>query len=170
MDKNIYEISKNTSSGIYRIFNKVTRDFYIGSSKNILRRFYQHNSGIRRKNHFNKAINKHLQEQNPEDFEFEILEYCEPFELKEREGKYFEAYNPTYNRNNAYSSTNKTHHRISMEMKINLFEELQKICTKRKLSITSYITRSLISRLRLESIILDDSCVCVCKCKNHKQG
>lgn len=42
-------ISKDKISGVYKITNKITGDFYIGSSKNIKRRWYSHKCPYRLK-------------------------------------------------------------------------------------------------------------------------
>ena len=61
-------------SGVYKITNKVTGDFYIGSTNNFSRRFIQH-----RFNGSEKGTRKHkmyndMRKYGIDSFEFEILE------------------------------------------------------------------------------------------------
>lgn len=41
------------STGIYKISNKITGDYYIGSAVNIERRFYEHKNSLRSDKHKN---------------------------------------------------------------------------------------------------------------------
>ena len=82
-------------SGVYKITNKVTGDFYIGSTNNFSRRFIQH-----RFNGSEKGARKHkmyndMRKYGIDSFEFEILE--ETNEYRVREKYYIDTLNPTYN-------------------------------------------------------------------------
>jgi len=163
-------MKQKTLCGVYKLTNKSTGDFYIGSSRDLTRRKNIHLNAIKARTHRNKTIREDSLLFNETNFEFEVLEYCKNYELKDREYHYIFELNPKYNKNFPSGSEKKETHRISMHMPNELFKDLQKICTQRKLSITSYMIRSLVSRLRLESIISGNDCVCVCKCKKHSQG
>ena len=88
-------------SGIYKITNTITGDFYIGSSKNIKRRWSEHKC----KSTWNKCPNnplyKDMQKYGLENFEFQVLEEVEPDKLKEKEQQFIEMLKPTYNNRNA---------------------------------------------------------------------
>nr|YP_009568448.1 hypothetical protein [Drechslerella brochopaga]QBL02529.1 hypothetical protein [Drechslerella brochopaga] len=82
--------------GIYMLTNKVTKDFYIGQSKNLYSRFL---------NYFNTAylkrsksiISRALIKYGYSDFSLTILEYCAKVDLTVREQYYFDNLNPVYN-------------------------------------------------------------------------
>ncbi len=72
-------------SGIYVIRNKANGKIYIGSSKNIRRRMYEHQSELRRGIHDNDHLQKAWHKYGDDAFEFEVLEKCEVAMLTERE-------------------------------------------------------------------------------------
>ena len=105
-------------SGVYRIINTVTGDFYIGSSKNVKSRWAVHKCP----SYWNKCPNnpmyQDMQKYGVDKFDFQVLEVVEPEELKEREQQFIERLNPTYNDRNAngwdierYKEYNKTEKR-----------------------------------------------------------
>lgn len=84
--------------GIYKITNIENGDFYIGSSKNIEKRWKQHIALYNKKGrHFEYYIYKAMRKYGIEKFEFKILEICEQKELINLEQKYYEELNPRYN-------------------------------------------------------------------------
>ena len=87
--------------GIYKITNTVTKDFYVGSSKNIKHRFENHKCPSTWKNYPNNPMYLDMQKYSVDKFEFEILAEVEPEQLKEKEQKFIETLKPTYNSNNA---------------------------------------------------------------------
>ena len=87
--------------GIYKITNTVTGDFYIGSSKNVKRRWKEHKYYIKCKNHPNNPMYLDMQKYGVDKFVFEILEETESEHLKETEQKFIETLKPTYNNNRA---------------------------------------------------------------------
>ena len=88
-------------SGIYKITNTVTGDLYIGSSKNVRRRWTAHKSPSRWKQYKNNPMYLDMQKYGTNKFVFEILEVVEPEELKDAEQKFIETLKPTYNNINA---------------------------------------------------------------------
>ena len=88
-------------SGVYRITNTVTGDFYIGSSKNVRRRLASHKWPSVWKNNPNKQLYQDFQKYGVENFVFEILAEVEADSLKEAEQKFIEMLQPTYNSCNA---------------------------------------------------------------------
>ena len=87
--------------GIYKIMNTVTGDFYIGSSKNIKRRWESHKWSSTWKKYPNKQLYQDMQKYGVDKFVFEVLEEVEPEELKETEQQFIEKLQPTYNNYNA---------------------------------------------------------------------
>lgn len=74
--------------GIYKITNTKNDKVYIGSSVNLSNREYKHfwmlNKGIHDNEYLQKSYNKY----GKDFFVFEIVDYCEPTELIERENKF----------------------------------------------------------------------------------
>ena len=87
--------------GIYRITNTVTGDFYIGSSKDVKRRWRDHKCPSRWNEHPNSLLYKDMQKYGIDKFVFEILAEVEIEHLKETEQKFIETLQPTYNNRNA---------------------------------------------------------------------
>ena len=86
--------------GIYSITNKKTGQKYIGQSKDITRRFWQHKNQGQNASYIDRAIKKH----GANAFEFEILEECKPNELNKLEEEYIKKYN-TFKDENHYNLT-----------------------------------------------------------------
>lgn len=88
-------------SGIYKITNTITGDFYIGSSKNIKSRWAAHKCPSRWKNNPNNPMYLDIQKYGVDKFAFEILAEVEEGSLKETEQQFIETLKPTYNNYNA---------------------------------------------------------------------
>ena len=88
-------------SGIYKITNTVTNDFYIGSSKNVKKRWRAHKWPSKWNEYPNNPMYLDMQKYGVDKFVFEILEEVEAEELKEKEQQFIELLNPTYNDRNA---------------------------------------------------------------------
>ena len=88
-------------SGIYKITNTVTGDFYIGSSKNVKSRLAVHKCQSTWKNNPNSPLYQDMKEYGVDSFAFEILAEVEPEHLKETEQKFIETLKPSYNNYNA---------------------------------------------------------------------
>ena len=88
-------------SAVYKITNNITDDFYIGSSKDIKRRWAEH----KRLSTWNKCKNNPLyldmKKYGVDSFELQILEEVEIGNLKDKEQQFIETLKPTYNNNNA---------------------------------------------------------------------
>lgn len=80
-------------TGVYKITNRITNDFYIGQSKNIKKRLYNHRyPGIH-----SERFESDIQRYGWDNFSFEVIEECPETELIEREAFYIEKLKPTYN-------------------------------------------------------------------------
>ena len=88
-------------SGIYKITNTITGDFYIGSSKDVKRRWAVHKCQSRWKRFPNNQLYKDMQKYGLDKFVFEILAEVEESFLKEKEQQFIETLKPTYNSNRA---------------------------------------------------------------------
>ena len=91
----------NKISGIYKITNTITGDFYIGSSKNVKRRWESHKWPSTWKKHSNSQLYLDMRKYGIENFVFEVIEEVEPGSLKETEQYFIETLKPTYNDRNA---------------------------------------------------------------------
>ena len=88
-------------SGIYKIINTVTGDFYIGSSKNVNRRWACHKCLSTWNECPNNPMYIDMQKYGLDNFSFQILEEVESEHLKETEQQFIETLKPTYNNYNA---------------------------------------------------------------------
>ena len=88
-------------SAVYKIINTVTGDFYVGSSKDVKRRWMQH----KRPSTWNKCKNNPLyldmKKYGLDKFSFQILAEVEIGQLKETEQRFIEKLQPIYNNYNA---------------------------------------------------------------------
>jgi group I intron endonuclease len=91
LNKKIY------NTGIYKITNIVTKDFYIGKAKNLSRRKTQHFGDLRRGVHHNIHLQRAFDKYGESSFVFEIALYCEDFELHYYEQKFVDILKPSYN-------------------------------------------------------------------------
>ena len=87
--------------GIYKITNTVTGDFYIGSSKNVKKRWREHKCKSMWKQCPNNPMYLDMQKFGLDKFVFEILAEVEADKLKETEQQFIEKLKPTYNDRNA---------------------------------------------------------------------
>ena len=88
-------------SGIYKITNTITGDFYIGSSKNVKHRWESHKWPSTWKRFPNNPLYIDMKKYGIEKFEFEILAEVEVVSLKEKEQEFIEILKPIYNNYNA---------------------------------------------------------------------
>ena len=87
--------------GIYKITNTVTGDFYIGSSKDVKKRWIEHKCQSKWNECPNNPMYIDMQKYGVDKFVFEVLEVVEEGKLKEAEQQFIETLKPTYNRCNA---------------------------------------------------------------------
>ena len=90
--------NKYMNCGIYKIINLITNDFYLGQSINLEQRKRQHWSKLKRNIHTNKHLQNSWNKHGEENFKFEILVYCEPFELTRYEQELVNKWKPKYNK------------------------------------------------------------------------
>ena len=87
--------------GVYKITNTITGDFYIGSSKDVKRRWAAHKWTSTWKRCPNNPMYIDMKKYGVDKFEFQILAEVEIEQLKETEQKFIEMLNPIYNDRNA---------------------------------------------------------------------
>lgn len=83
--------------GIYKIVNKVTDDFYIGSSRDIKARWHCHKNSNNYKKYPNSKLYNAMFEYGIKNFDFIIVEECSKKDLFSREQYYIDTLKPVYN-------------------------------------------------------------------------
>ena len=91
----------NKISAVYRITNTITGDFYIGSSKDVKRRWLEHKCSYNWKKQPNNPLYLDMKKYGLDKFVFEILAEVEIGQLKEAEQQFIETLKPTYNNRRA---------------------------------------------------------------------
>ena len=91
----------NKICGIYKITNTITGDFYIGSSKDVKRRWSDHKCPYNWKKQPNNPMYMDMQKYGVDKFAFEIIAEVEVGKLKETEQEFIETLKPIYNSCNA---------------------------------------------------------------------
>ena len=83
--------------GVYKIVNTITGDFYIGSSKNIKKRWAYHKCPSSWNKQPNNPLYLDMKKYGVDKLDFQILAEVEPEQLKETEQQLIEKLHPTYN-------------------------------------------------------------------------
>lgn len=83
--------------GVYRIINNESGKCYVGSSINLTVRFYMYFNLYHITNRKDSVICRALLKYGYSKFSLEILEYCSPEIVIEREQYYIDLYKPEYN-------------------------------------------------------------------------
>lgn len=86
--------SKNLTGicGVYIIRNKVNGKFYIGSSNDIWRRWCEHKWGLKNNKHGNKHLQRAYNKYGEENFEYDVLEFCDEEVQFDKEQEYIDKY------------------------------------------------------------------------------
>lgn len=84
-------------AGIYKIVNKLTGAFYLGSSLNVYQRCGKHLSDLKLGKHHSKYLQRSFNKYGVDEFFFEFLEPCEIAFLTEREEVLIAELMPEYN-------------------------------------------------------------------------
>ena len=91
----------NKISAVYKITNTITGDFYIGSSKDVKRRWKEHKKPSTWNDNPNSPMYLDMQKYGLDKFDFQVIEEVEVDSLKETEQQFIERLSPTYNNYNA---------------------------------------------------------------------
>lgn len=95
--KQKYFSEKRKGGVIYKITNEIDGKFYIGSTSNLIKRYYTHINHIRTKKNtcvkLIRAVNKH----GENNFRFEIICECPANEVIKNEQEYIDNLKPEYN-------------------------------------------------------------------------
>lgn len=88
-------------SGVYKITNTITGDFYIGSSKNVKLRWTCHKCQSTWNKCPNNPLYQDMKKYGITKFEFQVIAEVEVESLKETEQHFIETLKPTYNDRNS---------------------------------------------------------------------
>lgn len=91
--------------GVYKIINITNGKVYIGSSKNIDRRWSEHIRSLEVNMHPNKKLQNAWNKYGKQNFKFEIIEECDEKHQFKREQYYIDLYKPF--QNNGYNIVQK---------------------------------------------------------------
>lgn len=84
-------------SGIYCIINLYNNKCYVGSSKNVYQRLSKHRSLLRKNKHNNKILQNSWNKYKEDNFDYQILEFCNEDVLEKKEQYYIDNYNSDLN-------------------------------------------------------------------------
>jgi group I intron endonuclease len=84
-------------SGIYWITNIINGKCYIGSAMKLGDRRNDHFNDLIKNKHYNSRLQNAINKYGIKKFKFEIIEFCSPDKLIEREQNYFDILKPEYN-------------------------------------------------------------------------
>lgn len=88
-------------SAVYKIVNTVNGDFYVGSSKNVFKRWAEHKCPSKWKENPNSPLYQDMQRYGLDKFRFQILAPVMPEYLTQVEQEFIDMLKPTYNNNRA---------------------------------------------------------------------
>lgn len=83
--------------GVYRLWNTVAMQSYIGASRNMLSRAKQHSSRLRDGSHPNRKIQRSYEIHGSSAFRFEVMEECDLCGLLLRERELIRIHAPAFN-------------------------------------------------------------------------
>jgi group I intron endonuclease len=83
--------------GVYCIKNIINNNLYIGSSKNLKLRYFNHKTKLKNNKHENKHLQNAWNLYGETKFTFELLEECPETILEKTEQKHIDEKNPKYN-------------------------------------------------------------------------
>jgi len=101
--KNIISTENVKKSGVYKILNITTGDYYIGSSVNLYHRICQHYSKLRKNIHGNSKLQNSYNKYGESSFKVEILSYETLENVRKVEYDLIEKEKPAYNLINIYN-------------------------------------------------------------------
>lgn len=110
--------------GIYKITNNINNHCYIGQSRNIEKRWYNHKNDSTNQNSekYNYPLYCGFRKYGIRNFTFEVLEECSIEELNEKEKYWIEYYKPKYNQ-----TTGGDYRIVPQKLTYEQVQEIQKI-------------------------------------------
>ena len=122
-------MKENKIAGVYKVTNNITGDFYVGSSKNIEKRWTDHRSLSVWKRRPGMKLYQAFIKYGLDNFTFEVIE--ETADLKEREQYFIDILKPAYNDRHANGIDTERHIKTNRQCtkewyKVNRDEQLIK--------------------------------------------
>jgi len=140
-------------TGIYKITNLHTNDFYIGSTSQAFnKRCSRHFSELKRNKHGNKHLQEIYNSLGEEFLKFEILEHCPKHECIERENHYINNLSPKYN-----ISKTATNTCVEINRSEQFIEHMKSNNVKNIYKILHIPTNSIIFECNLTKFCLENS-------------
>jgi predicted GIY-YIG superfamily endonuclease len=96
--------SQLNQSGIYKIQNKTNGKLYVGSSKNIRKRWKSHRAAFRRNKHHNNHLASAFKIYGLNGFRWEVIEFVKVNELHKREQFWLDFYR-SFEKENGYNNS-----------------------------------------------------------------
>jgi hypothetical protein len=127
--------------GIYKIINKINGKYYVGSSDNIKRRWYNHKIELNKNQHNNKYLQRAWNKYGENNFDFIIVESVNDDDLLNIEQKYLNIINNNRNISYNISTDSKSpmkgnHHSEESKEKIRICSTGRKHSLQSKLKIS----------------------------------
>ena len=121
-------------SGIYKILNIVTGDFYIGSTSNLKQRSRTHKYLLKNNKHYNKHLQAAYNKYGIDNIKIITLETCERETLKSREQYYIDTLIPIYNKSkkaDSYTDVIFSKESLAKLSLVNKGKKLSNVCIER---------------------------------------
>ena len=83
--------------GVYKIINLINGKIYIGSSKSLRNRLWEHRAKLRHNKHHNDHLQNAWNKYREDNFDYCILETCSEEQQYDREQFYINSFHPEYN-------------------------------------------------------------------------
>lgn len=131
------------NSGVYSITNTITGAQYIGSSKNIKRRWERHREDLKRGAHHSTYMQRSYVKYGATVFVFKVIVVCDKDTALVIEQHALDKWKPKYN-----TSTTATHPTLSMEARTRIGEKV-------RASVTEERRKTLADKLRANPIQFD---------------
>ena len=125
-------------SAVYKITNTVSKDFYIGSSKDVEQRWKSHKKPSTWNRCSNNPMYLDMLKYGVDKFEFQILEEVEIEQLKEKEQHFIEKLKPTYNNYRAKGRDIERYKKLSQSDKYKKYQKEYQKSEKYKKYIKEY--------------------------------
>ena len=92
------KIGNKIKCGIYQIQSKIKPErVYVGSSINMIKRWWAHNDDLSKRRHPNRILQNHFNKYGENDLQYSIVCECSEDVLLNREQEYIDKWNPYFN-------------------------------------------------------------------------
>ena len=95
----VNDFHNSWGSGIYKVVNKITDEFYVGQSNQLRRRKAEHFTKNKTAGVSSPLLDNNIKQYGKHNFDFIILKQCDVSELEQLEKQYIQELKPTLNTN-----------------------------------------------------------------------